>query len=339
MHHLKSSRLSFHANALNGICASHEAYSHDMYVCCSQHFSLALVSNFCVLCIFIAQYPATSTFARTHSTLTQAQPKQADTHWANTTITAPGTSLVAAITNSCLTAWLKMQPQPQPPLQPITRQSVSLNLKPKPNPYPNLDPVKLLLWLLLYLMLAFAAYRLKGVHPWRRRQAGWWSGSQCRACVPGHARPAPSLRPGRGQRKAGTAGSAPAPAPVPVNGVRCHCVSVWVGNLYSFFTGPAACNGNLSAHLLMRLALLCGLVGNVKLIYNFPASHFNFSCCQHASCLLYHFAFCIFSLPDSIPLVRTGRRPTKLIFPCPGWILQAISTVWVTRGFYDCLRF
>lgn len=94
-----------------------------------------------------------------------------------------------------------------------------------------------------------------------------------------------------------------------------------------FFTGPAACNGNLSAHLLMRLALLCGLVGNVKLIYNFPASHFNFSCCQHASCLLYHFAFCIFSLPDSIPLVRTGRPPTKLIFPCPGWILQAISTV------------
>lgn len=87
--------------------------------------------------------------------------------------------------------------------------------------------------------------------------------------------------------------SAPALAPVPVNGVRCHCASVWVGNLYSFFTEPAACNGNLSAHLLMRLALLCGLVGNVKLIYNFPASHFNFSCCQHASCLLFHFAFCI----------------------------------------------
>lgn len=133
--------------------------------------------------------------------------------------------------------------------------------------------------------------------------------------------------------------SAPALAPVPVNGVRCHCASVWVGNLYSFFTEPAACNGNLSAHLLMRLALLCGLVGNVKLIYNFPASHFNFSCCQHASCLLFHFAFCIFSLPDSIPLVQTGRRPIKLILPFPGWILQAISTAWVTRGFYDCLRF
>lgn len=132
---------------------------------------------------------------------------------------------------------------------------------------------------------------------------------------------------------------APALALVPVNGVRCHCASVWVGNLYSFFTEPAACNGNLSAHLLMRLALLCGLVGNVKLIYNFPASHFNFSCCQHASCLLFHFAFCIFSLPDSIPLVQTGRRPIKLILPFPGWILQAISTVWVTRGFYDCLRF
>lgn len=190
IHHLKSSRLSFHAKALHGICASYEAYSHSMCVA-SQHFSLALVSNFCILCIFIAQYPATSTFARTHSTLTQAQSNQADTHWANTTITVPGTSLVAAITNSCLTAWLKMQPQsqpqPQPPPQPITRQSVRLNLK--PSPYPNLDPVKLLLWLLLYLMLAFAAYRLKGVHPWRRRQAGWWSGSQCRACVPGQARP------------------------------------------------------------------------------------------------------------------------------------------------------
>lgn len=45
---------------------------------------------------------------------------------------------MAAITNSCLTAWLKTQPQPQSQPQPH-RQSCSLNLKPKPKPSPNLD--------------------------------------------------------------------------------------------------------------------------------------------------------------------------------------------------------
>lgn len=96
-----------------------------------------------------------------------------------------------------------------------------------------------------------------------------------------------------------------------------------------------ACNGNLSAHLLMRLALLCGLVGNVKLIYNFPALHFNFSCCQHASCLPLHFtfAFCIRSPP---------LCATKLISPfSPNLDTsgQRHNDVSHSAAFMNCQRF
>lgn len=90
----------------------------------------------------------------------------------------------------------------------------------------------------------------------------------------------------------------PVPGLGPVNGVRCHCTSVSVGNLYSYSVGAVARNGNLSAHLLMRLALLCVAsvtVGHVKLIYNFPASHFNFSCCQQR--VLFAFPFQAAPLP------------------------------------------
>lgn len=108
--------------------------------------------------------------------------------------------------------------------------------------------VLLLLWFLLYLMSAFAAYRLKRVHPWRRRQAGWWSGSQSCACVVGE----PPLHPDQDTGGERAAAPVPAPAPMPVNGVRCHCASVWVGNLYSFFFATVP--------LLLPLPLPCLLV-------------------------------------------------------------------------------
>lgn len=171
----------------------------------------------------------------------------------------------------------------------------------------------LLVWFLLYLMSAFAAYRLKRVHPWRRRQAGWWSGSQSCACVVGDRHCIPW--PGHGQRTSSrtrtrTRTHAGQWCPVSLR-FRLSWQFIQLFFLPGYLCSCAcpcrcpclvACNGNLSAHLLMRLALLCGLVGNVKLIYNFPALHFNFSCCQHASCLPLHFtfAFCIRS-PSVLP--------------------------------------
>lgn len=92
----------------------------------------------------------------------------------------------------------------------------------------------------------------------------------------------------------------------PVNGVRCHCVSVWVGNLYSYSVGSVA---GLVMETCPRIYLcasqfcvcvnVCVCVANVKLIYNFPASHFNFSCCEH--CVLFALPF------HSAPPHITGR--------------------------------
>jgi len=118
--------------------------------------------------------------------------------------------LVAVITNSCLTPWLKMQPQAEPLIHNPNTSSNNIQLQAQSESEFSITEA-----VVAYLMSTFAAYRLKREHPWWRQQAGWWSSSQCRACVADQARTGPGRE------------TASGPRPLPVNGVRRHCASVW----------------------------------------------------------------------------------------------------------------